>query len=270
MTGLKIVQIDATTLPDAWYQTMYAAIEHGRKFKIDRGSYAGQQRLEFDFAVIHIRQPGIDPVIPSMPEGSNMPPPFDEEYLARYVSYVWENQPPDANESYTYGQRMRAAEIPAQMTTERLDRCGVYLDPAEWVSPAVKEHNSILFPYVLDQMELLIRTYKTHGHRNNQMCLQIAQPTDMLLKDPPCCRHLDTRIQDGKLHFFPYFRSWDLFGGFPANLAAIELMKRHCASEIGVENGEIIASSKGLHLYDHVWGIAEALRGKAIRAQKED
>ena len=34
------------------------------------------------------------------------------------------------------------------------------------------------------------------------------------------------------------------------------------ASEIGVEDGEIIASSKGLHLYDYVWEIARKLRGE--------
>ena len=272
MTGLHIVQIDATTLPDAWYQTMYAAIALGRKFKIDRGSYAGQWRLEFDFAVIHIRQPGIDPVIPTMPESSPIPPPVDAAYLDDYLPYMMENQPPKLNESYTYGQRMRAAEVDPHMAGERLDRPKVYLDPPEWIPPMVdvapRDKKMAFPPLLLDQLELLIHTYKTHGPRNNQMCLQVAQPTDMLLRDPPCCRHIDSRIQDGALHFFPYFRSWDLFGGFPANLAAIELMKRYCASEIGVGNGEIIASSKGLHLYDHAWGLAESLGNKTIKADR--
>jgi thymidylate synthase len=29
------------------------------------------------------------------------------------------------------------------------------------------------------------------------------------------------------------------------------------AEEIGVEDGEIIASSKGLHLYDYIWELAK-------------
>jgi len=33
------------------------------------------------------------------------------------------------------------------------------------------------------------------------------------------------------------------------------------ASEIGVDDGEIIASSKGLHLYDYSWELAEAAAG---------
>ncbi len=34
-------------------------------------------------------------------------------------------------------------------------------------------------------------------------------------------------------------------------------MKEYMSEEIGVEDGEIIASSKGLHLYDYVWDIAK-------------
>jgi hypothetical protein len=81
-----------------------------------------------------------------------------------------------------------------------------------------------------------------------------------------CLRQIDTRImakdglkkdEDPALHFFLYFRSWDLWGGFPANLGAIRLMQEYMADSIGVEAGEIIASSKGLHLYDHSWDIAQ-------------
>ena len=96
------------------------------------------------------------------------------------------------------------------------------------------------------------------------MVLQVAHPTDMLLLDPPCLRSIDTRIQNGRLHFIIYFRSWDLWGGFPANLAAIQQMKEYICSEVGVEDGEMIASSKGLHLYDYVWELAECIRGKTI------
>ncbi len=42
------------------------------------------------------------------------------------------------------------------------------------------------------------------------------------------------------------------------------MMKEYMASEIGVEDGEIIACSKGLHIYDYVWELAECIRGKTI------
>ena len=78
------------------------------------------------------------------------------------------------------------------------------------------------------------------------------------LSDPPCLRAIDTRIRDDKLNFIVYFRSWDLWAGFPSNLAAIQLLKEYMACEIGVADGELIASSKGLHLYQYAWDLARA------------
>jgi len=108
----------------------------------------------------------------------------------------------------------------------------------------------------ISQVDLAIEVYREHP-RTNQMCLQVAKPTDILLLDPPCLRHIDTRVQDGKLHFYPYFRSWDLYSGFPANVAGISMLQEHMANEIGIEQGEMICTSKGLHLYGYAVQFAE-------------
>jgi len=77
-------------------------------------------------------------------------------------------------------------------------------------------------------------------------------------KTTPCLKVVDTRIKDGKLHFpMVYFRSWDLWAGFPVNLAGLQLMKEFMAEAIGVEDGEMIVASKGLHLYDYQWELAK-------------
>jgi len=99
--------------------------------------------------------------------------------------------------------------------------------------------------------------YKNDGHGTNQACMEVAMPSDVDLKDPPCLRLIDTRVRDDKLHFIVYVRSWDLWSGFPANLGAIQLLKEYMAGEIGVGDGEIIASSKGLHLYDYTFELAK-------------
>ncbi len=107
--------------------------------------------------------------------------------------------------------------------------------------------------YLETQIAEVIRMYKEDGYNTNQAYMAVGDKKSISLSDPPCLRGIDTRIRYGKLHFFPYFRSWDLWAGFPSNLAAIQLLKEYMASEIGVEDGEIIASSKGLHLYEYVW-----------------
>lgn len=267
MSNLEPINITATSLSDAWFQALYRCIEVGKKFTIDRGSFEGQQRLEFDFITVHIKQPWATPLLPKVNPLLGFPDPVEEGYLDDYLPYLMTDAEKEG-ESYTYGQRMCGAPLPSKVTNwdGKINKNIFIQDPEVWRHLFKKQgpvftKTSYDAIYCISQMELLIWTYKNKGFRNNQMVLQVAQPDDMLLQDPPCLRHIDTRIQDGRLHFFPYFRSWDLFGGFPANLAAIELMKQYCAAQIGVENGEIIATSKGLHLYDYTWEIASAIRG---------
>ncbi|MDP2720041.1 MAG: thymidylate synthase [Dehalococcoidia bacterium] len=111
------------------------------------------------------------------------------------------------------------------------------------------------------QIPEVIKMYREQGHNTNQGYMTVGKPQSIFLEDPPCLRGIDTRIRDGKLNFIMYFRSWDLWAGFPSNLGGIQLLKEFMACEIGVEDGEIIVSSKGLHLYDYCWDIARAAAG---------
>jgi thymidylate synthase len=111
------------------------------------------------------------------------------------------------------------------------------------------------------QLPELIRMYKEDGHNTNQGFMAVGSKESIMLSDPPCLRGIDTRVENGQLHFILYFRSWDLWAGLPSNLAAIQLMKEYVASEIGVEDGELIALSKGLHLYDYTWDLAKISSG---------
>jgi thymidylate synthase len=112
--------------------------------------------------------------------------------------------------------------------------------------------------YLEKQIAEVIRMYKEDGFDTNQAFMAVGDAQSINQSDPPCLRLIDTRIRDGKLHFFVYFRSWDLWAGFPSNLAAIQLLKEYMASEIGVRDGELIAMSKGLHLYEYSWDLAKA------------
>ena len=111
------------------------------------------------------------------------------------------------------------------------------------------------------QIQHFIEVFKTTPN-TNQAILQVGQPTDCDLEDPPCLRHIDMRIKDGELIFYPYFRSWDLWGGFPANLAGIAVLQKMMADEIGVKSGAICASGKGLHIYGYVEELAKLRCGK--------
>jgi len=211
---LKTSYLTARDIPDAWFQCVYEIIEQGYKYVIERGSYEGQERLEFDYITVHITHPGVIPLIPDIPAALGIPNPVADGYVEEYLPYLMTSvkQP---NEDYTYGQ------------------------------------------YLESQIAEVIRMYKEDGYGTNQAYMTVGDPETVYLTDPPCLRGIDTRIRYGKLHFMVYFRSWDLWNGFPANLAAIQMLKEYMANEIGVQDGEIIASSKGLHLYDYIWELAK-------------
>ena len=230
------VHIEAFDLDDAWFQCLCEILEKGHVYKIDRGSYEGQHRLEFDFVTVRVKNPAHQ-IIPIMPEGLGIPAPTSLDYIKQYLSYLLTGIK-TATEDYTYGERL--------------------VEPKARVEEVVDGKKMVReMPLNCNQIDEVIKIYKTQGFGTNQAVMEIGMPSDIMLKDPPCLRIIDTRVRYGKLHFFLYFRSWDLWGGFPSNLGGLELVKQHMADEIGIGNGEIIACSKGLHLYEYAWELAK-------------
>jgi len=206
--------VEVKTLPEAWFVCCKRCLAEGYEYTIDRGSYAGQKRKEFDSIVVKVEYPGSRSLVPDTPAG--IPPPTSMEYVEGYLPYLMTGHK-EKGEHYTYGEDIDS------------------------------------------QLPELIRMYKEEGFETNQACMSIGNKHSIFLEHSQCLRLIDTRVRYGKMHFFVYFRSWDLWGGFPANLAAIQVMKEYVAGELGIEDGELIAFSKGLHLYDHCWELAEAL-----------
>ncbi len=226
---LKPVHISAFDLPDAWYQCLKAVLESGYEYTIDRGSFKGHKRRELDFVTVVVASPANRPIVPEIPKAieADVPTPTSMEYVNRYLQYL-ATPLKESSEEYTYGERLTGS---------------------------------------FNQIEEVIRMYREEGYGTNQACMEIGMPGDIGLSDPPCLRLVDTRVRYGRLHFVVYFRSWDLWAGFPSNLAALQLVKEYMAGQIGVGDGEIVACSKGLHLYDYQfeWAqrrVANARQGK--------
>ncbi|MFZ1984286.1 MAG: thymidylate synthase [Desulfatitalea sp.] len=263
---MNIHTIHARDLPDLWFQAVHDILDHGSRFTIDRGSYAGQTRLEYDYFMGHVRFPGTQPLIPDIPASCGIPNPVEEAYIyggqgyrRSYIEYLMTGHK-EPGESYTYGERLTRVPLRGDKLNWWQNGNSEIIDKRPIDGKILFEEQGQLY---LNQIEWIIDTYKKFGHRNNQMVLQVAHPSDVTLIDPPCLRSIDTRIQDNALHFYVYFRSWDLWGGLPANLAGIQNLKEYMAGQIGVQDGEMIVESKGLHLYGYAEDLAKlrCLRG---------
>lgn len=147
--------------------------------------------------------------------------------------------------------------IPAPTTMEYIENYLPYLMTSHRAEGEQYTYGQYLEPQIAE----VIRMYKENGFNTNQAYMTVGDTESIYLPDPPCLRGIDTRVRYGKLHFLAYFRSWDLWAGFPSNLAAMQLLKEYMAQEIGVEDGEIIAMSKGMHLYEYSWELARTVAG---------
>jgi thymidylate synthase len=234
---MKCHHIEARDLPDCWFQAVDLCYSQGRDYTITEGSYTGQKRRELDFVTIHVTHPQTEPLLPEIPPQYGLPNPVPEgmDYIARYLPYLMTDRI-EPGETYTYGNRLFAK---TQVVT------------GHGVAPAPS------------QIEEIIAKFK-RGFGNNQCCATIALPSDVHSPDPPCLRLIDFRVYPGEeaLHMVTYWRSWDCYCGMPANLAALAYLQEFVAMEIGIKPGEIIACSKGLHLYDMYWPLARARLGE--------
>jgi len=149
------------------------------------------------------------------------------------------------------------AGIPAPTTMEYIENYLPYLMTAHRADGEQYTYGQYLEPQIAE----VIKMYKENGFNTNQAYMTVGDGESIYLPDPPCLRGIDTRVRYGKLHFIAYFRSWDLWAGFPSNLAAMQLLKEYMAQEIGVDDGEIIAMSKGMHLYEYSWELARMVTG---------
>ena len=203
-----------------------------------------------------------------IPEGSGIAPPIDRNYVENdyFPNYLMrrELQP---NETYTYGSRINKV--------------------IEDLNIIKNADNRELQITQLDRVvDMLKKTPLT-----NQAVIEIASPDDLVecygndgKLDPPCLRLIDFKVfptfcQDFKngecnsikyaekfcpklcewktLTMSVYFRSWDLWAGFPSNLCGLELLKQYVASECNLINGAMFAYSSGLHIYGYQEEIAK-------------
>lgn len=235
---MLFTKIEAFDLPALWFQVLKECLEHGYLRPVFRGSRQNSRRLELDNASLIVKMPSQRPLEPQVPKG--VPPPTSMKYIQKYLRYLITPYK-EKWEEYTYGERMVSM---------------IHIDKVEGQRMSALDFNQ------LDKViEFLKETPET-----NRGVIEIGKAEDLILKHPPCMRLLQFKVRYGKLHLFVYFRSWDAWGGLPANLGALQLVKEYVGRQIKVEDGQIFAWSPGLHLYDSEWELAKrVISGKGIK-----
>ncbi len=223
--------LKAKTISDAWFQIIYNIFDHSYRQEIQRGSFEKEQyRLQYPGLAVFIEHPEQD-IVPVIPPALGIPSPTDMDYIEDYFANYLMNPELSKNETYRYSSRIH----------HPMPEGGTQLERA---------------------IKMLKETPLT-----NQAVVEIGTPEDYDIcygedgkLDPPCLRLLDFKAvpegTDVVLTLSCYFRSWDLWAGFPSNLGGLELLKQYVAEECGLRSGPLYAYSSGGHIYGYQEEIA--------------
>ena len=252
---MKSVFVNEKTLDSTWFKLLSELWINGRKNHIDYGSFAGSNRLEFDFVAGTIEFPTTRPLAPIMPEG--VPPVTTDDEIEKYfINYLMDGQNLAGNEHYRYATWVAGG----QYKMPHMDIIIAYgIEEDGTVSKSGFKGSYII--NVPNQVEWIIKHYKEKGFGNNHCYIQVGYPESSYAYDQPfkneserqtspCLRGIDTHIKDNKLHMAVVFRSWDLYAGFPENMGGITMLGEYISNELGIEMGPLSFSCLKLHCYD--------------------
>ena len=254
----KSVFVQGRNIDEVWFKLLYELCLHGRFYRVTDGSYAGDFRLEFDNVDGIIERPveyndaGVRlPMSPTTPQGC--PAPCNDADLEKYKENYLKNSTLAVNEHYKYATFITGGvyHIPGFIPYRRND--------------IIAPINKVQVP---NQLEWCKEHFRKKGFGNNHCCMAIAYPESNLAYDvpykdetdrqtSPCLRLIDMKITYDEaidthfLNWYVYFRSQDLWGGWPVNYGGLALLMEETAYDLGVYPGVLKFSSKGLHVYGH-------------------
>lgn len=260
---MEPLHINAKTIADAWFQFLWNIFDNSYKQPIQKGSFENEQyRLQYPGISVYIEHPDKD-IVPVIPAALGIPAPTTMEYIEDYFANYLMDPELSENETYRYASRIQWPIYAKQFLKRVLQKVAYRLFKRK------------LFQTQLDVIVEMLKTTPL----TNQAVIEIALPDDVVhckgkdgKLDPPCLRLIDFKViptvmtnEQGVpiddclanvLTVSVYFRSWDLWAGFPSNLGGLELLKQYVAAEAGLVNGPMYAYSAGLHIYGYQEEIA--------------
>lgn len=145
---------------------------------------------------------------------------FSAPELRSYINHFL--SPKKGKEEYTYGSRMRA-------------------------------HRDI------NQINEMVRKIKGYRHDRGALCVLWDPAVDNAPRKVPCLSLVQANSTDEKLHLTAYFRSNDMFNGWPRNALALRSLQAELAKKTGLQMGWLTTISNCAHIYENEWPLAESV-----------
>ena len=125
-------------------------------------------------------------------------------------------------------------------------------------NPEMHENETYTYGNRISKWLPAIAGMLTETPGTNQATIEVGEPSDVTLSDPPCLRVISWKvIENKKLQMSVFFRSWDCVNGLPFNLGGLQLLNELVAGSADLKPGPMIAYSDGIHVYDMSYNVLE-------------
>lgn len=196
MKSFKPIFVEGTTLDDTWFRLLAEVYNHGRRNRIDTGSYEKEtDRLEFDFVAGSIKYPTNRPLSPRL-EGLAVPPPTTDEDIEKYFANYLMNGALTSNEHYKYATWIVGGDyrLPkAKMLIECITKGG---KPATVITPVgdlcyTKKKGQGVIARVPNALDWIVKHYQEKGYANNHCYIQVGYPESNMAYDIPYSNEME-------------------------------------------------------------------------------
>ena len=111
----------------------------------------------------------------------------------------------------------------------------------------------------INQVDEMARKIK--GYPNDRGALSVLwdPTTDNAPRKVPCLSLVQANGEGDKLHITAYFRSNDMFNGWPRNALALRALQAELARKTGMKVGWLTTISNCAHIYENEWQLAESV-----------
>jgi thymidylate synthase len=262
--NFKSCHVIGKNIDETWFKLLYELGQKGRQFKVTKGSFAGDTRLEFDFISGTILKP-----IQYSETGERLslavttpvgcPSPVTDDMIYEYFNNYLLNSKLEPTEHYKYA---------------------TWIVGGEYKIPQIDlEDGEGLFKNFLinvpNQLEFCVNHFcekvdNGFNFGNNHCRILISYPESLFVYNlpytneqdrgtMPCLQIIDMKMLKENNQWFLIFyilmRSWDCFSGWPLNVAGLILLQEYISIKIyektgiHIEVGPFSFISKGLHVY---------------------
>lgn len=216
-TDLSLIKIRRQTIGEAWVQVLKHLLKLGVKSEAVHHYFNRKTGQYRELLNLAVVIEGEDPEDPKVYDFF----PFNRSDLDTYIEEFL--KPERGDEPYTYGER--------------------------------------LFNYNgLNQVERMVEKLKKFPFDKGALAVLWQPKIDNFpVRKPwrtPCLTLIQGQCFGGKFYLTAYFRSNDMFGGWPFNAFALRFLQKQISDRLGVEMGSLVTISNMAHLYEHDFAAA--------------